>query len=57
MFIFSFYVKDNEKLNAGYGSMLTEEGTVECESAIMEDRFDNTNDLPSFGAVGCVNGI
>ncbi|KAH7929843.1 N-terminal nucleophile aminohydrolase [Leucogyrophana mollusca] len=44
-------LEDDECLNAGYGSNLTESGTVECDAAIMEGR---SQDFGSVGAVPCV---
>ncbi len=39
------------RLNAGYGSVLTEAGTVECDASIME------GDRLAAGAVGAVSGV
>ncbi|KAI9572214.1 nucleophile aminohydrolase [Boletus coccyginus] len=44
-------LEDDDCLNAGYGSNLTFEGTVECDAAIMDGR---TGD---FGSVGAVSGV
>ncbi|KAJ6587090.1 asparaginase [Mycena vulgaris] len=44
-------LEDSPLLNAGYGSNLTLDGTVECDAAIMDGR---TND---FGSVGAVSGV
>ncbi|KIJ19133.1 hypothetical protein PAXINDRAFT_54814, partial [Paxillus involutus ATCC 200175] len=44
-------LEDEECLNAGYGSNLTLDGTVECDAAIMDGR---TSD---FGSVGAVSGV
>ncbi|KAF8441538.1 nucleophile aminohydrolase [Boletus edulis BED1] len=44
-------LEDDDALNAGYGSNLTFEGTVECDAAIMDGR---TGD---FGSVGAVSGV
>ncbi|KAG9009332.1 hypothetical protein FRB94_012149 [Tulasnella sp. JGI-2019a] len=43
-------MEDDECLNAGYGSNLTFEGTVECDSAIMSGNGH-------FGAVGALSGV
>ncbi|KAJ3733520.1 asparaginase [Lentinula guzmanii] len=43
-------LEDDPNLNAGYGSNLTLEGTVECDAAIMDG---NNN----FGSVGAVSGV
>ncbi|KAJ4483226.1 asparaginase [Lentinula aciculospora] len=43
-------LEDDPNLNAGYGSNLTLEGTVECDAAIM----DGNN---HFGSVGALSGI
>lgn len=45
------HLEDDEHLNAGYGSNLTLEGTVECDAAIMH----GTTGL--FGSVGAVSGV
>ncbi|KIK76200.1 hypothetical protein PAXRUDRAFT_443854 [Paxillus rubicundulus Ve08.2h10] len=44
-------LEDEECLNAGYGSNLTLDSTVECDAAIMDGR---TSD---FGSVGAVSGV
>ncbi|KAI0695475.1 nucleophile aminohydrolase [Cytidiella melzeri] len=44
-------LEDDPCLNAGYGSNLTIEGTVECDAAIMDGR---TADI---GSVGAVSGV
>ncbi|KAN0090850.1 Nucleophile aminohydrolase [Tylopilus felleus] len=44
-------LEDDDCLNAGYGSNLTFQGTVECDAAIMDGR---TGD---FGSVGAVSGV
>ena len=44
-------LENSEVTNAGYGSQLTEEGTVECDASIM-DGSDG-----SFGAVGAAPGL
>lgn len=44
-------LEDDENLNAGTGSNLTLDGTVECDAAIMDGR---TGD---FGSVGAVPGV
>ncbi|KAJ7680573.1 asparaginase [Mycena polygramma] len=44
-------LEDSPLLNAGYGSNLTLNGTVECDAAIMDGR---TGD---FGSVGAVSGV
>ncbi|KAH9485134.1 Threonine aspartase 1 [Psilocybe cubensis] len=44
-------LEDDEHLNAGYGSNLTLDGTVECDAAIMGARD------ASFGSVGAVSGV
>ncbi|KAF9219618.1 N-terminal nucleophile aminohydrolase [Gyrodon lividus] len=43
-------LEDEECLNAGYGSNLTLDGTVECDAAIMDGRSGD------FGSVGAVPG-
>ncbi|KAF8520251.1 nucleophile aminohydrolase [Hysterangium stoloniferum] len=43
-------LEDSEILNAGYGSNLTYQGTVECDAAVMDDSG-------RFGSVGAVSGI
>lgn len=45
------YIENSPLTNAGFGSNLTEDGSVECEAAIMES-VHNT-----FGAAGCVQGL
>ncbi|KAI0358447.1 N-terminal nucleophile aminohydrolase [Trametes cingulata] len=44
-------LEDEECLNAGYGSNLTVNGTVECDASLMDG---STGD---FGAVGAVSGV
>ena len=44
-------MEDHPRLNAGYGSALTELGTVECDASIME------GDALQAGAVGAVSGV
>ncbi|EGN99669.1 hypothetical protein SERLA73DRAFT_179800 [Serpula lacrymans var. lacrymans S7.3] len=44
-------LEDEECLNAGYGSNLTIDGTVECDAAIMDGQ---TGD---FGSIGAVSGV
>jgi beta-aspartyl-peptidase (threonine type) len=44
-------MEDHPRLNAGYGSALTERGTVECDASIME------GDALQAGAVGAVSGV
>ncbi|KAJ6594084.1 nucleophile aminohydrolase [Mycena capillaripes] len=44
-------LEDSPLLNAGYGSNLTLDGTVECDAAIMDGRTDD------FGSVGAVSGV
>jgi beta-aspartyl-peptidase (threonine type) len=44
-------MEDHPRFNAGYGSALTERGTVECDASIME------GDALRAGAVGAVTGI
>ncbi|KAF9529185.1 nucleophile aminohydrolase [Crepidotus variabilis] len=48
-------LEDDEHLNAGYGSNLTIEGTVECDAAIMD--VDLHSGRVSFGSVGALAGI
>lgn len=43
-------LEDDAVLNAGYGSNLTEDGTVECDAALMSTDG-------AFGSVGAVNGV
>jgi beta-aspartyl-peptidase (threonine type) len=44
-------MEEHPRFNAGFGSALTERGTVECDASIMEgDRLDA-------GAVGAVSGV
>lgn len=44
-------MEDHPRFNAGYGSALTDRGTVECDASIME------GDGLQAGAVGAVSGI
>jgi L-asparaginase / beta-aspartyl-peptidase len=44
-------MEDHPRFNAGYGSALTERGTVECDASIME------GDALQAGAVGAVRGV
>ncbi|KAJ7287827.1 asparaginase [Mycena rebaudengoi] len=44
-------LEDSPLLNAGYGSNLTLDGTVECDAALMDGR---TGD---FGSVGAISGV
>lgn len=44
-------LEDDEHLNAGYGSNLTLDGTVECDAAIMSGKSG------CFGSVGAVAGV
>ncbi|KAJ3555771.1 hypothetical protein NM688_g2390 [Phlebia brevispora] len=44
-------LEDDPCLNAGYGSNLTLDGTVECDASIMDGRSED------FGAVGAVSGV
>jgi len=44
-------MEDHPRFNAGYGSALTERGTVECDASIME------GDALHAGAVGAVSGV
>jgi beta-aspartyl-peptidase (threonine type) len=44
-------VEDHPRFNAGHGSALTEQGTVECDASIME------GDTLQAGAVGAVSGV
>jgi L-asparaginase / beta-aspartyl-peptidase len=44
-------MEEHPRLNAGYGSALTERGTVECDASIME------GDALQAGAVGAVSGV
>jgi L-asparaginase / beta-aspartyl-peptidase len=44
-------MEEHPRLNAGYGSALTERGTVECDASIME------GDTLQAGAVGAVTGV
>ena len=44
-------MEDHPRFNAGYGSALTERGTVECDASIME------GDALQAGAVGAVSGV
>ncbi|KAG6833523.1 hypothetical protein H0H87_005174 [Tephrocybe sp. NHM501043] len=43
-------LEDDSHLNAGYGSNLTLEGTVECDAAVMDGNLN-------FGSVGAVLGV
>jgi taspase (threonine aspartase 1) len=44
-------LENNNITNAGLGSVLTEEGTIECDAAVMDGKDGR------FGAVGAVSGI
>jgi beta-aspartyl-peptidase (threonine type) len=44
-------MEDHPRFNAGHGSALTEQGTVECDASIME------GDTLRAGAVGAVSGV
>jgi L-asparaginase / beta-aspartyl-peptidase len=44
-------MEDHPRFNAGYGSALTERGTVECDASIME------GDRLQAGAVGALSGV
>jgi beta-aspartyl-peptidase (threonine type) len=44
-------MEDDPRFNAGYGSVLTEAGTVECDASIME------GERLQAGAVGAVRGV
>lgn len=44
-------MEDDPRFNAGYGSVLTEAGTVECDASIME------GERLRAGAVGAVSGV
>ncbi len=44
-------MEDDPRFNAGYGSVLTETGTVECDASIME------GERLQAGAVGAVSGV
>jgi beta-aspartyl-peptidase (threonine type) len=44
-------MEEHPRLNAGYGSALTEHGTIECDASIME------GDTLQAGAVGAVSGV
>jgi L-asparaginase / beta-aspartyl-peptidase len=44
-------MEDDPRFNAGYGSVLTEAGTVECDASIME------GERLAAGAVGAVTGV
>src|SRR5262245_35326348 len=44
-------MEDHPRFNAGYGSALTERGTVECDASIME------GDSLQAGGVGAVSGV
>src|SRR5262249_59020101 len=44
-------MEEHPRFNAGYGSALTETGTVECDASIME------GDALHAGAVGAVSGV
>ncbi|KAK7687047.1 hypothetical protein QCA50_009547 [Cerrena zonata] len=44
-------LEDNPILNAGYGSNLTLEGTVECDASVMDGKTGH------FGSVGAISGV
>ena len=44
-------MEDHPRFNAGHGSALTEQGTVECDASVME------GDALQAGAVGAVSGV
>jgi taspase (threonine aspartase 1) len=44
-------LEDDQLCNAGFGSNLTEDGTVECDAAVMD------GDCRSYGACGAVPGV
>ncbi|CAL1707634.1 unnamed protein product [Somion occarium] len=44
-------LEDDPSLNAGYGSNLTLEGTVECDAALMDGATGN------YGSVGAISGV
>ncbi|KAF9231941.1 nucleophile aminohydrolase [Melanogaster broomeanus] len=44
-------LEDEESMNAGYGSNLTFDGTVECDAAIMDGKRGD------FGSAGAVTGV
>ena len=45
------YLENSKLTNAGFGSNLTKDGSIECEAAIMESTHN------TFAAVGCVQGL
>jgi len=47
-------LEDDPFLNAGYGSNLTLDGTVECDAAL---HVSSSNNDYQFGSVGAVSGI
>lgn len=50
-------LEDDPYLNAGRGSNLTLEGTVECDAALHASCPDTTSSQRYFGSVGAVSGI
>jgi len=50
-------LEDDPFLNAGYGSNLTLDGTIECDAALHISRSPFSNNDYQFGSVGAVSGI
>jgi len=50
-------LEDDPFLNAGYGSNLTLDGTVECDAALHISCSPSSNNDYQFGSVGAVSGI
>jgi len=50
-------LEDDPFLNAGYGSNLTLDGTVECDAALHISSSPFSNNDYQFGSVGAVSGI